>query len=51
MEEERLKVPRKLPKQRRLWLNDGSAMRLKPTHKNHVGVMILFIKKLVMEEL
>lgn len=31
-----LKVPRKQPKRGRLWLNDGSCVRLRPTHKDHV---------------
>ena len=31
-----LKVPKKQPKRRRLWLNDGSCVRLRPTHKDHV---------------
>lgn len=34
--EEGLKVPRKQPKRRRLWLNDGSTVRLRPEHRNHV---------------
>jgi transposase InsO family protein len=34
--EEGLKVPQKQPKRRRLWLNDGSCIRLRPTHWNHV---------------
>ena len=34
--EEGLKVPQKQPKRRRLWLNDGSCIRLRPDHKNHV---------------
>jgi len=33
---EGLKVPKKQPKRGRLWLNDGSCIRLRPTHKNHV---------------
>jgi len=33
---EGLKVPIKQPKRRRLWLNDGSCIRLRPTAKNHV---------------
>ncbi|MEW5797869.1 MAG: IS3 family transposase [Bacteroidota bacterium] len=33
---EGLKVPQKQPKRRRLWLNDGSCIRLRPTQKNHV---------------
>jgi putative transposase len=31
-----LKVPAKQPKRRRLWLNDGSCIRLRPRYKNHV---------------
>jgi transposase InsO family protein len=34
--EEGLKVPQKQPKKRRLWLNDGSCIRLRAEHKNHV---------------
>ena len=33
---EGLKVPQKQPKRKRLWLNDGSCIRLKPEYKNHV---------------
>jgi transposase InsO family protein len=33
---EGLKVPAKQPKRRRLWLNDGSCVRLRPAFKNHV---------------
>ena len=33
---EGLKVPAKQPKRGRLWLNDGSCMRLRPAHRNHV---------------
>lgn len=33
---EGLKVPKKQPKRARLWLNDGSCIRLKPQHKDHV---------------
>lgn len=33
---EGLKVPRKQPKRARLWLNDGSCVRLRPEYKNHV---------------
>jgi len=33
---EGLKVPRKQPRRRRLWLNDGSCVRLRPRHPNHV---------------
>ncbi|MEO0525558.1 MAG: IS3 family transposase [Pseudomonadota bacterium] len=33
---EGLKVPAKQPKRKRLWLNDGSCMRLRPAHRNHV---------------
>ena len=34
--QEGLKVPRRQPKRGRLWLNDGSCIRLRPLHKNHV---------------
>ena len=33
---EGLKVPNKQPKRGRLWLADGSCLRLRPQHKNHV---------------
>ena len=33
---EGLKVPKKQPKRRRLWLNDGSCIRLRPEFKDHV---------------
>jgi len=33
---EGLKVPQKQPKRRHLWLNDGSCVRLRANHKNHV---------------
>ncbi len=33
---EGLKVPAKQPKRGRLWLNDGSCIRLRPQHRNHV---------------
>ena len=33
---EGLKVPRKQPKKGRLWLNDGSCIRLRPERANHV---------------
>ncbi len=34
--EEGLKVPQKQPKRGRLWLNEGSCIRLRPEHRNHV---------------
>lgn len=34
--QEGLKVPRKQRKRGRLWLNDGSCVRLRPKHKDHV---------------
>lgn len=34
--QEGLKVPQKQPKRKRLWLNDGSCVRLRPRYKNHV---------------
>jgi len=33
---EGLKVPRKQPKRGRLWLADGSCIRLRPEHRDHV---------------
>jgi len=33
---EGLKVPQKQPKRKRLWLNDGSCIRLRTEHKDHV---------------
>lgn len=33
---EGLKVPKKQPKRKRLWFNDGSCIRLRPEYKNHV---------------
>jgi len=34
--QEGLKVPKKQPKRGHLWFNDGSCVRLRPTHRNHV---------------
>ena len=34
--QEGLKVPQKQPKRRRLWLNDGSCVRLRPAYRGHV---------------
>lgn len=34
--QEGLKVPQKQPKRKRLWLNDGSCIRLRPEYPNHV---------------
>jgi transposase InsO family protein len=34
--QEGLKVPRRQPKRGRLWLNDGSCVRLRPEHRDHV---------------
>lgn len=33
---EGLKVPKKQPKRRRLWLGDGSCIRLRPLYRGHV---------------
>jgi transposase InsO family protein len=33
---EGLKVPQKQPRRKRLWLNDGSCIRLRPRYKDHV---------------
>jgi putative transposase len=34
--QEGLKVPQRQPRRRRLWFNDGSCVRLRPTYPNHV---------------
>jgi putative transposase len=34
--QEGLRIPKKQPKRGRLWLNDGSCVRLRPEHKDHV---------------
>ena len=34
--QEGLKVPRKMPKRKRLWLRDGSCVRLRPAYRDHV---------------
>ena len=34
--QEGLKVPKKQPPRRRLWLTDGSCVRLRAAHPNHV---------------
>ena len=34
--EEALKVPKRQPKRRRLWFNNGSCVRLRPEYSNHV---------------
>ena len=34
--QEGLKIPQKQPKRGRLWLGDGSCVRLRPTHRHHV---------------
>ncbi len=34
--QEGLKVPKKQPKRRRLWLNDGACVRLRPQYQDHV---------------
>jgi putative transposase len=34
--QEGLKVPRKQPKRGRLWLNEGSCLRLRPAYRDHV---------------
>ena len=34
--QEGLKVPSKQPKRARLWLNEGSCVRLRPEHPDHV---------------
>ena len=34
--QEGLKVPARQPKRSRMWFNDGSCIRLRPEHRNHV---------------
>ena len=34
--QEELKVPKKQPKRGRIWLNDGSCIRLRPLYRHHV---------------
>ncbi len=34
--EEGLKLPKKQVKKRRIWMNDGSCVRLRPEYRNHV---------------
>ena len=38
---EELKVPQKQRPRRRLWLNDGSCIRLRPERANHVTMQTL----------
>jgi len=40
-------VPQKQPKRGRLWLNDGSCMRLRPEHKDHVWSYDFMIERTV----
>ena len=42
---EGLKVPAKQPRRRRLWLNDGSCIRLRPEHKDHIWSYDLVIAR------
>ena len=42
---EGLKVPKKQPKRGRLWLNDGSCIRLRPEYKDHVWSYDLIIDR------
>jgi len=43
--QEGLKVPQRQPKRRRLWLNDGSCIRLRPERKNHVWSYDLMVSR------
>jgi putative transposase len=43
---EGLKVPMKQPKKGRLWLNDGSCVRLRPEYRNHVWSYALSDRRL-----
>jgi len=42
---EGLKVPQKQPKRGRLWLNDGSCIRLRPERKDHVWSYDMVMKR------
>ena len=42
---EGLKVPKKQPKRSRLWLNDGSCIRLRPEHKDHVWSYVYVVNE------
>ncbi len=40
---EGLKVPMKQPKKGRLWLNDGSCVRLRPEYRDHVWFTLIIV--------
>ena len=42
---EGLKVPQKQPKKGRLWLNDGSCVRLRPEYRNHAWSYDIVVKQ------
>jgi len=42
---EGLKVPQRQPRRARLWLNDGSCIRLRPEHKDHVWSYDLMVSR------
>jgi putative transposase len=44
--QEGLKVPQKQPKRGRLWLNDGSCIRLRPERMNHVWSYDLMVARI-----
>ena len=48
--QEGLKVPKRQPKRGRLWLNDGSCVRLRPVHKDHVWSYWPALEKLIQPE-
>jgi putative transposase len=47
---EGLKVPQKQPKRGRLWLNDGSCVRLRPEHPGHVWAYDFVARQLKHED-
>lgn len=47
---EDLKVPKKQPKRGRLWLNDGSCIRLMPEYKDHVWSYDLMMARTALRE-
>ena len=44
---EGLEVPKKQPKRKRLWLNDGSCVRLRPAYRDHVWSYDFMLDRLV----
>ena len=45
-----LTVPKKQPKRSRLWLNDGSCIRLRPEYRNHVWSFDFVTDQLIIQK-